>query len=322
MTTTAARPSGTTSFPTLDESIPSRSRFSTFDNLARSRNPNLPQPQAPTATPSTTLPAATQDDIQSRSRPPMPRRTSSAMHREVLTRLRPLPFQYIWCAWHSKPYNSTSPQNSSPSTSPNTTEVTTNGLTLLSSSVKDIATFYRIFNNTPWSSLPTRSSIHFFRSGVLPLWEDLANLEGGCFVLKIRKDDGASPGSSGEKGKALRTWEELCLLTLGGELQAAINEHGDAVLGLSYSSRVYHAVISIWTKQGRNVAAREKLGQAVLAGLSADLRPGTGAGSGVEYYYKVHADCAGFEEAVRESRERRGREVLEKGGDESVESES
>lgn len=45
-----------------------------------------------------------------------------------------------------------------------------------------------------------------------PLWEDEENLEGGCWVVKVRKED----------GRAVRTWEELCLMVCGGELQAVV----------------------------------------------------------------------------------------------------
>ena len=50
-----------------------------------------------------------------------------------------------------------------------------------------------------------------FRQGVKPLWEDMENLEGGGWVLKVKKDG----------DKAVRTWEEICLMGCGGELQAA-----------------------------------------------------------------------------------------------------
>jgi hypothetical protein len=140
----------------------------------------------------------------------MPRRSSSAMHREVLTRLRPLPFQYIWCAWHSKPSASSPPPTSTSSSSaPNSPAY---ALTQLSDNVKDIAAFYRIFNNTPWAGIKAKESVHFFRAGVQPLWEDPANRDGGAWVLKVRKED----------GRAIRAWEECCVLVLGGEVQSAV----------------------------------------------------------------------------------------------------
>ena len=56
-----------------------------------------------------------------------------------------------------------------------------------------------------------KDSVHVFRQGVKPLWEDDENFEGGGWVLKVNKDE----------GKAAKVWEEICLMACGGELQAA-----------------------------------------------------------------------------------------------------
>lgn len=85
-------------------------------------------------------------------------------------------------------------------------------LTCLSDDISDIAAFYRIFNNFPWPSIRSKDSVHFFRSGVKPLWEDPENIDGGCWTIKVNK----------EGNKALRTWEELVLMVLGGELGSAL----------------------------------------------------------------------------------------------------
>lgn len=117
--------------------------------------------------------------------------------------MRPLPFQYVFSFWHTKSTSLAEPK-------------------LLADSIPDIATFYKIYNNFPWESLASKDGVHFFRTGVKPLWEDEENLDGGCWVLKVRKED----------GKALRTWEELCLMVCGGELQAAVSKgmaSGDTV---------------------------------------------------------------------------------------------
>ena len=201
-------------------------------------------------------------------RPQLPRRSSS-LHKAVLTRLRPLPFQYIYSAWHSKPNSISTP---TPDTSPQADPYV---LTQLVETVPDIAAFYRIFNNVPWCSIRQKESIHFFRSGVKPLWEDPENIDGGCLVLKFRKED----------GRALRLWEEVCLMVCGGALQAAVSDERDHVLGMSYSPRLYWSHISIWTKHGSNARSVEKLKQAILFGLSAELRPRSD-----EYYFKKHSD--------------------------------
>ncbi|KIW39373.1 uncharacterized protein PV06_09149 [Exophiala oligosperma] len=128
------------------------------------------------------------------SRPSLPRRSSS-LHKQLITKLRPLPFQYHWAVWHSKP----DPQHQYL-------------LTPLVDDVSDIGKFYRIFNNMPWLQIRQNDSIHIFRAGVKPLWEDAENQQGGRWLIRVRHDN----------NRAIRVWEEICLLCCGGELQAAI----------------------------------------------------------------------------------------------------
>ena len=132
------------------------------------------------------------------SRPGLPRRSSS-LHKAMISRLRPLPFQYIWSAWHSKPIQE---------------EGSIYSMTQLIEEVPAIAALYRIYNTVPWEFVRAKESIHFFRAGVKPLWEDAENVEGGCLVIKVRK----------EEGKAIRAWEEVCLMCCGGQLQAAVTQ--------------------------------------------------------------------------------------------------
>lgn len=145
-------------------------------------------------------PVTTLDTASARSedgtRPTLPRRSSS-LHKQVLVKLRPLPFQYVWDIWHSKPDSHG-----------------TYRLTMLMDHVADIAAFYRTFNNLPWNHLKCKDSIHIFRSGVTPLWEDAQNRHGGSWLIRVRP----------ENGRAVRLWEEICLLSCGGELQAAITQ--------------------------------------------------------------------------------------------------
>lgn len=87
-------------------------------------------------------------------------------------------------------------------------------MTLLIDHVSDIAAFYRIFNNMPWNQIRQKDSIHIFRSGIKPLWEDEENREGGRWLIRVRP----------EAGRAVKLWEEVCILCCGGELQAAITQ--------------------------------------------------------------------------------------------------
>ena len=165
------------------------------ENDTRENSEQLPSMAAIMALPHPMVSVTTPDNTTTRPSPPSRTRSSSLLHRNVLSRMRPLPFQYVFSFWHTKSISSSRP-------------------TLLGESVPDIAAFYKIYNNFPWESLALKDSVHFFRSGVKPLWEDEANREGGCWVLKVRKAD----------QKALRAWEELCLMVCGGELQAELSK--------------------------------------------------------------------------------------------------
>ena len=95
-------------------------------------------------------------------------------------------------------------------------------------------------------------------------------------------------------------------MVVGGELQAALQEERDHVLGISYSPRLYWAHISVWTKKGDNARSWGLLERTVLERLSEELRP---VGKG-EYYYKRHCEHEGWEEVVRDVK--KGLEVAEK----------
>ena len=202
-----------------------------------------------------------------------PPRRSANLHQALLTKLRPLPFQYIYTCYHQKSSTQSGPSS----------------LTLLSSSIPDIATFYRIYNNFPFPSLTLKDSLHIFRSGVSPLWEDPENLHGGCWVLKTRRED----------SRSLKVFEEIAIMVVGGELQAAVQGERDHVLGISYSPRLYWAHISVWTKKGSNQQSIDLLQKTILERLNEDLKPSSAS----EYYYKKHSDHEGWEDATREMRE-------------------
>lgn len=168
--------------------------------------PTMTSTQAPTV-------SFTSPENTTTTRPPLATRKSSTLHKNFVAKLRPLPFQYVWAVWHENPSRSSPPAES---TAQNSTTIPTTSystrLTLLADSVPDIGAFYRIYNNFPWTSLKLKDTIHIFRAGVKPLWEDKENLDGGAWTLKVRRED----------GKAVKVWEEICLMGCGGELQAEI----------------------------------------------------------------------------------------------------
>ena len=197
----------------------------TNEKLVRQRlKLNITEPiptMASTQTPSMSF---TSPDNTTTTRPPLPTRRSSNLHKQFVAKLRPLPFQYVWAVWHDNPSKTIPPANSTPEASPQKANASTTAfstrLTLLADSVPDIGAFYRVYNNFPWDSLKLKDTVHIFRAGVKPLWEDPENIEGGAWTLKVRR----------EESKAVKTWEEICLMGCGGELQAEIAS-GESKLG-------------------------------------------------------------------------------------------
>lgn len=151
------------------------------------------------------------------SRPGLPRRSSS-LHKLLITKLRPLPFQYRWSVWHSKSSDTTT---SSQLLFPlQAQSLDAYQLSVLAESVADIGAFYRIFNNLPWSGIRQKDSVHIFRAGVKPLWEDEENKRGGRWLLRVRPEFEGTVDVNVRRD--VRTWEEICLLCLGGELQSIL----------------------------------------------------------------------------------------------------
>jgi hypothetical protein len=75
------------------------------------------------------------------------------------------------------------------------------------------------------------------REHVFPCWDDQANLNGGCFSIKILKDD------------MPMFWEDLCVKLLGETLLN--KEHADKwdiVNGISTSPKKHFCIIKIWLK--------------------------------------------------------------------------
>jgi translation initiation factor 4E len=101
-----------------------------------------------------------------------------------------------------------------------------------------IEKFWRIFNNLkPASQLPVNSNYHVFREGVIPMWEDPANKEGGKFVLTMPKKDSRT-------GRCDEWWLYTVLAIIGETLDA----DGDEVCGAVVSIRKNQDRIALWLK--------------------------------------------------------------------------
>ncbi|OKL55840.1 hypothetical protein UA08_08902 [Talaromyces atroroseus] len=138
--------------------------------------------------------------------------TRKTLHQNLLVKLRPLPFQYHWTVWfdkHSDPLAHTTFTTSIQNLPPLQQQYSSR-LTVLYEDVADIATFYRIYNNYPWDRIRLRDTVHIFRKGVQPVWEDPENMNGGCWTFRV------------PKVKGQEFFHEVVILVMANELQAAI----------------------------------------------------------------------------------------------------
>ncbi|KAL4945838.1 hypothetical protein BDV06DRAFT_209156 [Aspergillus oleicola] len=216
-------------------------------------------------------------DSHSTDKSPATRRT---LHQNILGKLRPLPLQYHWTFWYDKHADNATTNTSNT----NAVDGYNNRLSILYESVSDIATFYRIYNNYPWEKIPQRDTVHIFRKGVAPIWEDPSNLRGGCWRFRV------------PKRKAQAFFHEIAILAISNEFQAVLEGEHDHVLGVSTSVRFNTHLISVWNKLGGNEASVELLKETILKRLSPELRP-VDAGTN-SYFYKRHESNEGYKEAV------------------------
>ena len=130
--------------------------------------------------------------------------TRKSLHQNIFGKLRPLPFQYHWTVWYDK--------NNTTNTATTDNNKKKNLLYILHEDVADIATFYRVYNNYPWDKVRVRDSVHIFRQGVEPVWEDPQNQNGGCWQFRV------------PKSKAQAVFHELAILCMANEFQAVLEK--------------------------------------------------------------------------------------------------
>jgi Eukaryotic initiation factor 4E len=129
--------------------------------------------------------------------------TRKSLHQNILGKLRPLPFQYHWAVWYDRHSDSATYDSR---------------LYVLHEDVADIATFYRVYNNYPWDKVRLRDTVHIFRKGVKPVWEDPENLKGGCWTFRV------------PKAKSQAFFHEIAILCMANEFQAALESGTSRVI--------------------------------------------------------------------------------------------
>lgn len=81
------------------------------------------------------------------------------------------------------------------------------------------------------NDLKTSMELNCFREGVAPLWEDIANRDGGKWVIRLKK------------GMANRCWENALLALLGDQFHL-----GDEICGIVVSTKYSEDTLSFWNK--------------------------------------------------------------------------
>ncbi|ORY99154.1 translation initiation factor eIF 4e-like domain-containing protein [Syncephalastrum racemosum] len=85
------------------------------------------------------------------------------------------------------------------------------------------------------SGLPNISDYHLFKFGVRPVWEDEANINGGKWIVRLKK------------GLASRYWELLVLAIIGEQFDV----QGE-ICGAVLSIRNSEDIISVWNRTASN----------------------------------------------------------------------
>ena len=113
----------------------------------------------------------------------------------MLRRMRPPPFQYAWSLYHDRFIEGESYDHRQ-------TELLGNIIT--------IKVFWEAYNNCPLTALKLKDSVHFFKRGVKPVWEDRRNVTGGSWTFRVPKN------------QSEQTWKEMLLLAVGEQFADVI----------------------------------------------------------------------------------------------------
>lgn len=99
------------------------------------------------------------------------------------------------------------------------------------SSVADVANVCTTFND-----LWTKGMFFLMREHIQPVWEDPCNANGGCFSIKVMKQD--VPGA----------WRLLMSMATGETLLKAEHRSGrwDSVCGISISPKRNYCILRVW----------------------------------------------------------------------------
>jgi len=188
---------------------------------------------------------------------------------QMLKKLRPYPLRHEWVFWHER----------------NNVDTPTNLPTPASwhqDQLKEIAHintvqgFWQVFNNTPFETLQLRDSLHLFKKGVKPVWEDKRNVNGGAWTFRI------------PKAQSYEFWKEVLMMTIGEILQEVV-ERGDDICGVSISVRFNSHLITVWNRDGGNQKSIDAILARALESVPDEMKPRQES-----IYYKKHSAHKSF----------------------------
>lgn len=225
-----------------------------------------------------------------------------------LQRNRAPPLVHSWDFWHDRQDRGKDINNANANANSDSAGAYEDRLVRLAE-VNDIRAFWSLFNNFDTAQLPLRDSVHLFKRGVKPVWEDARNAHGGAWTFRV------------PKALAPEFWKEVCMMAIGEQLQAAVEEAGretfrDDICGVSLGVRFGSMLVQVWNRDGAHEAGVQGILETVFAGLSAGLQPREGS-----FYYKRHSEhsaFAGSGESGQPGAVAPAPAVAESGGSESV----
>ncbi|OCK80442.1 translation initiation factor eIF4e [Lepidopterella palustris CBS 459.81] len=229
------------------------------------------------------LPPVSEDEIASPAR-------GTEMRKKLLQQLRAPPFVHVWEFWHdrqgrTKSADAEGAENEEEKRSESPNDDPYEARLKSMHEFSDAKGLWGTLNNLPWSSLQLRDSIHLFKKGTKPVWEDPRNYRGGCWTFRVPKEDG------------IRFFKEIACLATGEIMQEALNTDRttfkDEICGVSISVRFTSHLITVWNRDGDHKEGIQRLKDVILSELSEDLIPKPSA-----YYYKKHSEHSGFKAPV------------------------
>ena len=110
-------------------------------------------------------------------------------------------------------------------------------------SFQSVEQFWRIhLNIMAPSRFPRNGAYHVFKNGIKPTWEDPANIQGGKWFARIRRNF------------IDRCWENLLLALVGEQFMV-----GDEITGVVISDRPNNNVVSVWTRSSDNENLKKRI---------------------------------------------------------------